>query len=393
MSETTEQPRFGWKKTLVYSLLPLLLLAVALEGGARLWELLAPPLPVDYGWGFNPESRLFAPSEDDPEVYITNPPKEVSFHKQSFRVPKPPDRFRIFFLGGSNVNYLMGDLGWSATRLAFKLDRKRVFEFIDAGGLAYGSHRLTAITAEIMDYQPDLILIYSGHNEFEELEQLQLAQLGGLPLQRILYQSAFLRFARDRLALRQVSRIERERNAEILGEPEVDHLAGGRHQYSPEEIEQRMEEYRNNLTIILSLCKGNAVPVILGTVPSNLYTPYFFNREDEVRLQEIYERGAYEEGMALAREMLLTRGRHQASDAENAILRSLAKEFNVPLADVEAAIIAAEPHGVPGETLFSDLCHVNGNGKAILLQVFEEKIVAIFEGRPPFVDDVEASEK
>ncbi|HRZ16716.1 MAG TPA: SGNH/GDSL hydrolase family protein, partial [Candidatus Hydrogenedentes bacterium] len=67
--------------------------------------------------------------------------------------------------------------------------------------------------------------------------------------------------------------------------------------------------------------------------------------------------------------------RHQSSDLENAILRELAAENGVPLADVEAAVIAAEPHGVPGETLFNDHCHLNPAGNALLVRVYEKEIL------------------
>ena len=47
----------------------------------------------------------------------------------------------------------------------------------------------------------------------------------------------------------------------------------------------------------------------------------------------------------------------------------------MPLADVEAAVIAAEPHGVPGETLFNDHCHLNPAGNALLVRVYEKEIL------------------
>jgi len=36
-------------KTLIYSLLPAVVLFTSLEVSARIWELWHPPLPVDYG--------------------------------------------------------------------------------------------------------------------------------------------------------------------------------------------------------------------------------------------------------------------------------------------------------------------------------------------------------
>jgi hypothetical protein len=75
--------------------------------------------------------------------------------------------------------------------------------------------------------------------------------------------------------------------------------------------------------------------------------------------------------------------RHQSSDAENDIIRRIASQHNVPLADVEAAVIAAEPHRVPGETLFIDMCHLSPEGNRILLDVYYEQAVALIRRMTP----------
>ncbi|HOT49367.1 MAG TPA: SGNH/GDSL hydrolase family protein, partial [Candidatus Hydrogenedentes bacterium] len=69
-------------KTIVYSLLPLVLLAVLLESLFRVVEIWRPPLPVDYGWGFDANSRLFVPDAKSPDTMITAPQKRVSFQDQ-----------------------------------------------------------------------------------------------------------------------------------------------------------------------------------------------------------------------------------------------------------------------------------------------------------------------
>ena len=139
-----------------------------------------------------------------------------------------------------------------------------------------------------------------------------------------------------------------------------------------------MDAYRNNLAAIITTCRNKGVPIIIGTVPSNLVKP---NLPGEVgmRYEEVlrlFEAGRYEEGAALGREILMNATpRHQSSDVENGIIRKLAEEFHVPLADVESAIIQAEPHNVPGETLFSDHCHLNVEGNAILRTVYQKEIL------------------
>ena len=70
--------------------------------------------------------------------------------------------------------------------------------------------------------------------------------------------------------------------------------------------------------------------------------------------------------------------RSQSSDIENSIIRSLAAKYGLPLADVENAVIQAEPHHVPGETLIRDWCHLNVAGNAIWIEQYEPKILELF---------------
>ena len=45
-------------------------------------------------------------------------------------------------------------------------DRKS--EVVNCGGISYASYRLVPILEEVLNYEPDLIVVYTGHNEFLE---------------------------------------------------------------------------------------------------------------------------------------------------------------------------------------------------------------------------------
>jgi hypothetical protein len=168
--------------------------------------------------------------------------------------------------------------------------------------------------------------------------------------------------------------------------PEVNFMATFGHNFSPGEIDERMAKYRKNMGGILALCRGHPVPVVMGVMATNLWKPDLIGNYKASRdeIDRLYAAGDYQGGMALARKMLRTTSRHQASDTENGIIRDLAKEYDVDLVDIEAAISKAEPHGVPGETLFSDLCHVNDKGRSILIREYEIEIRRL-AGIPPLV--------
>ena len=383
MNIPEEGPRLSPLKAVVYSLLPTLVLLGALEGGARLLEWVRPPLPADYGMGFDDDSRVFMPAGVVRPVMTTRPQKEISFVSQSFPTPKPANTYRIFFLGESNVNYLQWNIEDLADRLTAADPKGRRFEIINMGGLAYGSYRLLRVAREIMNYEPDMVLIYIGHNEFEELEQQELAAPQRAAVQRQVYRSAFMRLLRDTAANARIAWM-RHRLADANLPPEVNYMATFGRDFSPDEIARRMDEYRGNMGAILALCGERHVPAVIGVMATNLWKPDLLDRYKDAKeeIARLYREGDYQGGMALARKMLSTTSRHQASDTENGIIRDLAKEHGAALVDIEAAIAKAEPHGVTGETLFSDRCHVTDAGRAILIREYETAIRRI-AGLPP----------
>jgi hypothetical protein len=387
MNEGSIEKRLGWKKTLVFSLIPALIMVVVIEGGARVFAWWAPPAMVDAGQGFTGESRLFVEDPSDPAFLMTSPNKTLKVHEQHLFRPqrflkeKPAGTLRAFFLGGSSVNYLDYELPLLEERVAEALDGFDTVEIINCGGLSYGSHRLVLIAAEVLEYDPDLMLIYSGHNEFEELEQFKLAKPWTAPLQDVLSYSAVFRLVRDRMTALQVSRLQQERNARILQESIPDSSRAWGYAFSDEELAQRMDTYRGNLGHIIEMAQARGVKVVIGTVPSNLMRPALHGEPGaryEAEVLPLFDAGEHEEGKQRAQAILSQVPRHQSSDAENAIIRELAVQHGVALADVEQAVIAREPHGVPGETMFGDHCHLNPEGNQVLTGVYAREIIGLF---------------
>lgn len=94
------------------------------------------------------------------------------FCQDSFPVDKPEHEFRIFCVGGSTVQGRPFAIEtafstWLELRLA-AADPSRAWNVINCGGVSYASYRLAPIMEEIVEYQPDLIVLYTGHNEFLE---------------------------------------------------------------------------------------------------------------------------------------------------------------------------------------------------------------------------------
>lgn len=225
---------------------------------------------------------------------------------------------------------------------------------------------------EVLQYDPDLILLYIGHNEFEEVEQLNYAGLDRIWAHEIIDHLAFTRIVQSQLSKNDLEQ-RRQNQATLIADNPV-HAAGKAwdHVWLPGEIDERMRQFEENLTAMVTACQTRGVAIVLGTIPSNHWAPALADVDrnfwEEVRLH--YVAGRFEEGYRLAQERLVKLPRHQSSRLENEIILRVAARSNCDVADVLSAIEGNEPHGVPGETLFEDECHVSPKGALIQLHVF-----------------------
>ncbi len=135
--------------------------------------------------GFDSNVPLFVPSKgpEDSQIMTTAPNRMKYFNKQQFSRIKSPDTYRIFCLGGSTTygrpyDDLTSFSGWLRELLP-SVDMGKNWEVINAGGISYASYRVTHLMDELINYQPDLFIIYTGHNEF--LEERTYKQIKEIP--------------------------------------------------------------------------------------------------------------------------------------------------------------------------------------------------------------------
>ncbi len=124
--------------------------------------------------GFSGQSPLFIPSESPSgqPILATAENRLPWFNRQAFPRRKPPDAYRIFCLGGSTTYGHPYDdrTSFAGFLRAFlpEMDPSRQWEVINAGGISYASYRIAVLSRELVQYQPDLFVLYAGHNEFLE---------------------------------------------------------------------------------------------------------------------------------------------------------------------------------------------------------------------------------
>ncbi len=169
----------------VLPVVSILIFFLLLEGGLFLLGV-KPALKTDDPFvGFAGNVPLFVPrvGPDGTQWMVTADNKLNNFNQQGFPAQKAAGTYRVFCLGGSTTygrpyNDITSFPGWLRELLPVA-DRSKNWEVINAGGVSYASYRVAHLMEELIDYQPDLFVIYTGHNEF--LEERTYRQIREIP--------------------------------------------------------------------------------------------------------------------------------------------------------------------------------------------------------------------
>jgi len=158
-----------WQAVLL-PVVAILIFFLLIEGGLALIGVKPALQTEDPFVGFASNVPLFVPAPGGRLETADN--KLEYFNSQSFPIQKAPGTYRIFCLGGSTTygrpyNDTTSFSGWLRELLP-QADNQKHWEVINAGGISYASYRVAHLMEELVTYQPDLFVIYTGHNEFLE---------------------------------------------------------------------------------------------------------------------------------------------------------------------------------------------------------------------------------
>ncbi len=229
--------------------------------------------------GFSDQVRVYELDARRNEYRTPRGATRSSFNPQSFAAEKPENGFRLFALGGSSAY----GFPWGA-EVAFPRplgdalqaswpDRK--IEAVNAGAMSYGSHRLRILTPELLGYEPDVLVIYGGHNEFVErgFYGELIDRLGELDQFRaVLYRSRiYSLMTRVYQGISGggggvISEAEKEAEKRLLG---LDVVRRDPLKVSEDERAEARARFEENIRAILDLADAAGVTVVLCTVPSN----------------------------------------------------------------------------------------------------------------------------
>ena len=378
--------------------------------------------------GFSSTAPLFVDDDgaDGPGYMVTAPNKLGWFNQQRFLGKKPPGAYRIFSLGGSTTYGRPYDdaasfSGWLREFLN-EADSSRNWEVINAGGVSYASYRVAKLMEELLSYEPDLFIIYSGHNEFLERRTYAdlieapaaLTEIGGWLSRTRIYAAG----SRIVSGLEETS--TEARGATVLTS-EVDTILArsiGPQDYHRDDRfrEQVIAHYRFNLNRMLEMARSAGTEVFLVTPASNLKDCSPFKSEFSEALtvdqtqqfKVLFETGLeaaksgqteqalsafdkaesidgryadmhYRRGLALIK---LQRWPEAAAAFRRALqedvcplrilpsmrrtIAELAKQHDVPLIDFAGIIEKRSEQGIPGSDYFLDHVHLTIEGYRLL---------------------------
>lgn len=304
----------------------------------------------------------------------TRTDKRRLFRYERFDVDKPTKTRRIFCLGGSDV-YGFPYIPEGAWPALLQKGLSSGWQVINSGGIAYASYRVLRVFREVVSYEPDAIVVMTGHNEFLE-RRVYAEPLAVNPTLRA------LRTALGRLylfnAMRRLLIKTPEPKKALLGE-------NVSWDFVPRDEGQKKlteEHFQFALVEMARLGRENGVPVIFVTVPCNLkdYPPLGGDGADAAHKayaegRELLGAGAVKEAYTEFRKAAdLDDHPVRAFSSYNDIIRKVAGYQGCYLADVEAAFIKAG-QGIPGDELFFDHVHIRSEGAVLAAVSVAEALV------------------
>ena len=276
-------------QAVVLPLVSILVFFLLLEGALALFGIKPVLKTEDPFVGFASNAPLFvpAPGPRGDQWLLTAQNKRGYFNVQGFPQTKAPGTYRIFTLGGSTTYGRPYDdktsfSGWLRELLPMA-DSGRDWEVINAGGISYASYRVAHLMEELINYQPDLFIIYTGHNEFlEERTYGQIRDMSPLVKNTVSVLNKTRTWAAMNSAMRSLGlqAQEEEPNRDTLGD-RVDtilDLTVGLDQYRRDDAlrENILEHYRLSLERMVALARSVDAEVIFVTPASsqNDCTPF-----------------------------------------------------------------------------------------------------------------------
>ncbi len=327
--------------------------------------------------------------------YFFNTKNFPQSNNEAFDIIKKKDAFRIFVLGGSSA----AGFPYSPNGTFSRYMRKRLellypeipIEVINVAITATNSYTIRDLLPEIVEQKADLILIYAGHNEY-------YGALGVGSMENIGDSRRFVHFI---IWLNKFKTVELVRNifgsiSNLFSNDSVQNTKRGGTlmarivkdqliEFDSESFNTGINQFIGNLEDIFEMAKESNIPVIIGTLVSNLKDqPPFVSEKysDQESADSIYYRGQYQlnqKNFTLADSLLrvakdLDALRFRAPEKINSIIKDFALKYKCAVVNLDSAFNKISPVGIVGNNLLVDHLHPTLSGYLLMGRIYFEEM-------------------
>lgn len=347
---------------------------------------------INYGYNFD---QWLAAGEGkyviNPNIgkkYFTAGSFNPTTSEDYFDINKKANSFRVFVLGESSAEgYPFSPMGSFPRYVRRRLELvypNTTIEVINIGMTAINSYTLLDLIPGVLEQKPDLILIYTGHNEYYGALGVGSVQSYGssrtlIKLMLHLNDLKITQFVRN--SMNWFISLFISENKKTSGTL-MSNMA--KDQYillNSEVFNAGLEQFRENLSDILQLIKDKGIPVILGRLVSNLkdQKPFISANTSGYKNADIVYKEAESELQnknlkkadslfRLAKDLDALRFR--APEEINKIIEDLGRKYHVAAIPIDSLFNAASPEGIAGDNLIVDHLHPNVKGYQIIGKAF-----------------------
>ena len=307
---------------------------------------------------------------------------------------KKQNSFRVFVLGESSAaGYPFMPLGSFSRYIRKRLEvtyPNNTIEVVNLGLTAINSYTIRDFIPEMIEQKPDLVLIYTGHNEY-------YGALGVGSMESLGSSRTFIKLA---LYLNKFKTTELVRNfiqwfAGLIMPADESAKSGtlmsrmAKDQYisfGSDNYKAGLDQFDNNMRDVIGMIKTARVPVVIGTLASNLkdQKPFVSIKNGKYPpADQVYKeaQAAYSEKNYRAAEFLYRKARDldglrfRATEDFNKSIKKFGAEFGVPVADVDSLFNDESPNGIAGDNLMTDHLHPTLHGYQLMGKLFFEKMI------------------
>jgi len=308
---------------------------------------------------------------------------------------KKPNAFRIFVLGESSAaGYPFMPMGSFSRYIRKRLELaypERKIEVINISLTAICSYTIRDFIPEVIKQNPDLILIYTGHNEYYgalgvgSMESFgSSSTIVNIILKLDKFRTAHLLKNFIQWTAGMFSGNAETRTGTLMSRMAKDQsIALNSYSYN-----SGISQFEGNMSDVFEMTKKAKVPVLIGTLTSNLkdLTPFISIKDNKnpaaseifIKAKDAYNSGNYKIADSLFRYAKdLDELRFRAPEEINRTIKKLGRNYGVSVVDVDSAFCTWSPNGIVGNNLMTDHLHPTLHGYQLMGRLFLDNMVKL----------------